>query len=198
MTEPNQSQFPDVLHSGQAGRDCKTGRFTCCFSSAFERQEPGHETKLNVALFPSLRIQGQPGVDDYATMEAISNRVPVWSLSNLCYILSGSPDLDGDPTTVWSSWDCLCLRPSEVDPNRSAHRAECLGRERQYGIRQGRLLLNAGGAMSPGAVAVRDEIEGPGRARHSRDPKPRKNEHNPLLQGRANYLVASSQFCLAQ
>ena len=35
----------------------------------------------------------QPRVEDYATMEGITNGVPVWSFSNLCYIYGVSPDL---------------------------------------------------------------------------------------------------------
>ena len=43
--------------------------------------------------FPPYQIQAQPGVEEYATMEAITNGVPVWSFSNLCYIYGASPDL---------------------------------------------------------------------------------------------------------
>jgi len=42
--------------------------------------------------FPSHQIQAQPGVEEYATIKAITNGIPVWSLSNLTYIYGVSPD----------------------------------------------------------------------------------------------------------
>jgi hypothetical protein len=107
-------------------------------------------------------VEHHPSAEEYATVEAITNGVPVWSFSNLCYIYGVSPDLmpgtimqegnshplikiqpkksweikhnlcgatfeigeprtphndsepflpvhliDGDPNTVWSSWEFL-------------------------------------------------------------------------------------------
>ena len=60
-----------------------------------ESHEEPSRTKLTVSKdgFPPYQVQGHVGVEEYATMEAISEGVPVWSFSNLCYIYGASPDL---------------------------------------------------------------------------------------------------------
>jgi len=110
----------------------------------------------------SENVPRPPKLEDYATIESVTNGVPVWSFSNLCYVYGVSPDLmpgvvmqvgnphplikfrpkksweikynlcgatheeggtrtsyndsepmlpihliDGDPNTVWSSWEFL-------------------------------------------------------------------------------------------
>ena len=57
--------------------------------------ESGRGMELTVSKdgFPPYQIQDHPGVEEYATLEAITNGVPVWSFSNLCYIYGGPPDL---------------------------------------------------------------------------------------------------------
>jgi len=51
------------------------------------------ETRVSKDGFPPYQVQDHPGVEEYATIEAISNGVPVLSFSNLCYIYGQGPDL---------------------------------------------------------------------------------------------------------
>ncbi len=57
------------------------------------RSKKEEELAVSKDGFPPYQIQAQPGVEEYATMEAITNGAPVWSFSNLCYIYGASPDL---------------------------------------------------------------------------------------------------------
>jgi hypothetical protein len=57
------------------------------------KKEEKEELAVSKDGFPPFQIQAQPGVEEYATMEAITNGVPVWSFSNLCYIYGAGPDL---------------------------------------------------------------------------------------------------------
>jgi hypothetical protein len=41
----------------------------------------------------SVQEERRPKIEDYATIESVSNGVPVWSFSNLTYIYGVSPDL---------------------------------------------------------------------------------------------------------
>jgi hypothetical protein len=56
-------------------------------------KEGGIDLTVSKGGFPPYQIQSRPGVEEYATLEAISNGAPVWSFSNLCYIYGASPDL---------------------------------------------------------------------------------------------------------
>ena len=63
-------------------------------SGTDQGKEPGGKI-LTVSKdgFPPYQIQGKLGMEEFATMEAISSGAPVWSFSNLCYIYGASPDL---------------------------------------------------------------------------------------------------------
>ena len=63
--------------------------------SAKEQGEKKGRKELTVSRngYPPYQIQDHPAVEEYATMEAITNGVPVWSFSNLCYIYGEGPDL---------------------------------------------------------------------------------------------------------
>jgi len=59
-------------------------------------QQPKEEGKALVASktgFPPYEVHAGPSVEEYATLEAIADGVPVWSFSNLCYIYGACPDL---------------------------------------------------------------------------------------------------------
>jgi hypothetical protein len=57
---------------------------------------------------------------------------------------------------VWPEAKVMLGNPGGFDQNAIL---DCLGRERQYGIRSGKLLLNAADAVRPGAVAVRENLK---------------------------------------
>jgi hypothetical protein len=46
-------------------------------------KEGARELTVSKNGFPPYQIQAQPGVEEYATMEAITNGAPVYSFSNL-------------------------------------------------------------------------------------------------------------------
>jgi hypothetical protein len=56
-------------------------------------EQGGPELTVSKDGFPPYQIQSHPGVEEYATLEAMANGAPVWSFSNLCYIYGASPDL---------------------------------------------------------------------------------------------------------
>src|ERR1051325_429979 len=60
-----------------------------------EQDEKPAESRLTVSKdgFPPYELTPQPNVEEYATLEAVTDGVPVWSFSNLCYIYGEGPDL---------------------------------------------------------------------------------------------------------
>jgi hypothetical protein len=96
MTKDKSASRRDFLRrSSAATLATMAGPGSLSIISGREGGEDQGGTELTVSKngFPPYQIQSQPGVEEYATMEAISNSAPVWSFSSLCYIYGASPDL---------------------------------------------------------------------------------------------------------
>jgi len=75
-----------LRRSGMATLTALTGPASFSLVSCGKAGEPIEESK-------SSRAPAQPRVEDYASVEAICNGVPIWSFSKLCYIYGLGPDL---------------------------------------------------------------------------------------------------------
>src|SRR5215471_15841029 len=62
-------------------------------SNALNGEQQWTELTVSKDGFPPLQVQAHPGVEEYSTVEAITDGVPVWSFSNLCYIYGAGPEL---------------------------------------------------------------------------------------------------------
>lgn len=91
----SQSRRNFLMRSGAVTLAAAAGPSTLAIISSDRSADNSRGTELTVSKdgFPPYQIQDHPGVQEYATLEAISNGVPVWSFSNLYYIYGGPPDL---------------------------------------------------------------------------------------------------------
>ena len=93
--QKSQSRRDFLKRSSAATLVATAGPSALPIISCSRPRESSRGTELTVSKdgFPPYQMQDRPGVEEYATLEAISNGVPVWSFSNLCYIYGGPPDL---------------------------------------------------------------------------------------------------------
>src|SRR6266542_3313960 len=53
----------------------------------------GQGEEVSDTPVPSKRVSNSPNIEDYATIEAYANGVPVYSFGNVAYVYGVSPDL---------------------------------------------------------------------------------------------------------
>ena len=130
MTKDKSASRRDFLRrSGAATLATMAGPLPMASARIQSNEQGGPELTVSQDGFPPYQMQSQPGVEEYATLEAMANGAPVWSFSNLCYIYGASPDLmpgvvmqEGNPhplekIKLKKSWEIkynLCGAESEM------------------------------------------------------------------------------------